>query len=128
MEERVFGALKKCAVGLKTKEVVEEFSVEDGELKLVKKKVTRRDIPPDIKSARLHRLLKASSDCAEKYISRFLGTEREIIAEELENGYTSGYTDNYIRVYIKGSLCVGEKLRVKLTDKFKDGVLAVNER
>ena len=34
-------------------EVVEEFTVEDGELKLVKKKVTKRDIPPDIKAVKL---------------------------------------------------------------------------
>ena len=51
MEEgNVKEALKKCAVGFGTSEVVEEFAVEDGELKLVKRKVTRRDIPPDIKA------------------------------------------------------------------------------
>lgn len=46
-------ALKKCAVGFDTNEVVEEFTVENGELKLVKKKVTRRDIPPDIKAVKM---------------------------------------------------------------------------
>ena len=53
MEEEIKTALKKCAVGFGTSEVVEEFSVEDGELKLVKKKVTKRDIPPDIKAVKL---------------------------------------------------------------------------
>lgn len=55
MENRdsVRGALEKCAVGLSASEVVEEFAVEDGELKLIKKKVTRRDIPPDIKAVKL---------------------------------------------------------------------------
>ena len=43
----------KCATGLCASETVEEFTVEDGELKLVKKKVTRRDIPPDIKAVKL---------------------------------------------------------------------------
>ncbi|MDE7167624.1 MAG: hypothetical protein K2O28_02095 [Clostridia bacterium] len=33
--------------------MVEEFSIEDGELKLVKKKVTKREIPPDIKAVKL---------------------------------------------------------------------------
>lgn len=61
MEEEVFGALKKCAVGLKTREVVEEFSMEDGELRLVKKKVTERDIPPDIKAVKL--LLDGNDTC-----------------------------------------------------------------
>ena len=53
MEDDVKSALKKCAVGAETCEVVEEFSVEDGELKLIKKKVTRRDIPPDIKAVKM---------------------------------------------------------------------------
>lgn len=46
-------ALKKCAVGFDTSETVEEFAVQDGELKLVKRKVTRRDIPPDIKAVKM---------------------------------------------------------------------------
>lgn len=52
-DESVKSALLKCATGLSTSEVVEEFAVEDGELKLVKKKVTKRDIPPDIKAVKL---------------------------------------------------------------------------
>ena len=87
-----------------------------------------KDIPPDIKSERLKRLLNAAKSCEEKYISRFLGTTREIIAEEVEEGFTCGYTDNYIRVYIKENLTAGKRYRVKLTEFFKDGVLAVNER
>ena len=53
MEEEIKGALKKCAVGFGTSEVVEEFCMEDGELKLVKKKVTKKDVPPDIKAVKL---------------------------------------------------------------------------
>ena len=54
-------ALKRCAVGFETGEVVEEFTVENGELKLVKKKVTRRDIPPDIKAVKM--LLDGENVC-----------------------------------------------------------------
>ena len=53
MEEQIKDTLKRCAVGFGTSETVEEFSVEDGELRLVKKKVTKRDIPPDIKAVKL---------------------------------------------------------------------------
>ena len=53
MEEEIKGALKQCAVGFGTSEVVEEFCMEDGELKLVKKKVTKKDVPPDIKAVKL---------------------------------------------------------------------------
>ncbi|MDE6442544.1 MAG: hypothetical protein K2L12_07340 [Clostridia bacterium] len=62
MEEDLMGALKKCAVGFGASEVVEEFTVEDGELKLVKKKVTRRDIPPDLKAVKL--LMEESNPCS----------------------------------------------------------------
>ncbi len=87
-----------------------------------------KDLPPEVKSKRLHRLLKAADACSEKFNSRFLGTEREIIAEETVGDYTAGYTDNYIRIYVQGNLTAGEKYRVKLIKLFKDGVLAVNER
>lgn len=46
-------ALKKCAVGFNCGEVVEEFAMQDGELKLIKRKVTRRDVPPDIKAVKM---------------------------------------------------------------------------
>lgn len=46
-------ALEKCAAGLSASEVVEEYVVEDGELKLTKKKITRRDIPPDLKAVKM---------------------------------------------------------------------------
>ena len=52
-EEEIKKALIKCATGLSASETVEEFAVQDGELKLVKKKVTKRDIPPDIKAVKL---------------------------------------------------------------------------
>lgn len=87
-----------------------------------------KDIPPEIKAERLHRLLDAAKASSEKYISRFLGTQRVMIAEEFEDGYTTGYTDNYIRVYVKDKLCAGKKYCVKLIKSLKDGVLAVNER
>lgn len=32
---------------------MEEFAVENGELKLVKKKITKREIPPDIKAVKM---------------------------------------------------------------------------
>lgn len=51
--ESVKNALLKCAVGLSASEVTEEFSLDGDELKLVKRKVTRRDVPPDIKAVKM---------------------------------------------------------------------------
>ena len=55
-------ALFKCAVGFDTSEVVEEYAVDEGELKLVKRKVTKRDVPPDIKAVKM--LLDGEADIA----------------------------------------------------------------
>lgn len=52
-DDSVKRALVKCATGLSASETVEEFTVENGELKLVKKKITKREIPPDIKAVKL---------------------------------------------------------------------------
>ena len=52
-DDTVKKALLKCATGLSSSETVEEFAVENGELKLVKKKVTKREIPPDIKAVKM---------------------------------------------------------------------------
>ena len=51
-DEGVKKALIRCAVGFDTSEVVEEYTMDEGELKLVKRKVTRRDVPPDIRRSR----------------------------------------------------------------------------
>ena len=53
MSDEIFDALKKCAVGFSSGETVEEYAAEDGELKLIKKKVTRRFVPPDIKAVKM---------------------------------------------------------------------------
>lgn len=74
-------ALKKCAVGFDTSETVEEFAVQDGELRLVKRKVTRRDIPPDIKAVKM--LLDGWQDIGE-LSDEELAAEREKLLKMLK--------------------------------------------
>ena len=59
-DDGVKKALVRCAVGFDTSEVVEEYTMADGELKLVKRNVTRRDVPPDIKAVKM--LLDGEAD------------------------------------------------------------------
>ena len=83
-----------------------------------------KDIPPEVKSDRLHKLLCAGKAAADRFAQKFIGSKQVIIAEDFADGYTGGYTGNYIRVYVKGELCAGKKYSVKLLNLFKDGVLA----
>lgn len=53
-EKDIREALYKKAIGYEAKEVVEEFVLsEDGEMKLSKRKVTKKHISPDISSAKV---------------------------------------------------------------------------
>lgn len=83
-----------------------------------------KDLPPDVKSERLHRILAAGEKASERYIKRFLNKPLNFIAEEYSEGFTTGYTPNYIKVYAPLRLECGKKYGVVLTQIFKDGAYA----
>lgn len=53
MGEKISGALLKVALGYQVAEVTEEYAEMDGELKLTKRKKTKKDVPPDLKAAQM---------------------------------------------------------------------------
>lgn len=83
-----------------------------------------KDLPPDVKSKRLHRLLEAGKEASLAYIAGFIGKKLEFIAEEIEGGFTTGYTGNYIKIYLPESAASGGKYKVELIEIYKDGALA----
>ncbi|MDE5729534.1 MAG: MiaB/RimO family radical SAM methylthiotransferase [Clostridia bacterium] len=85
-----------------------------------------KDLPPEVKSGRLHRLLTAAERAQSQYIAGFIGKELDFIAEERQNGYTCGYTGNYIKVYLADEVRTGEKYKVILKEKFADGAYVYN--
>ena len=52
-DDKVRDAVLKVALGFRVEEVTEEYDARDGELKLVKRRETHKDIPPDLKAAKL---------------------------------------------------------------------------
>jgi len=80
-----------------------------------------KDLPPEVKSERLHRLLNAGERASTRYISGFIGRVLDFIAEEKQNGLTCGYTGNYIKVYVADDVRQGGKYKVTLKEKFADG-------
>ena len=52
-QNKVKDAVLKVALGYSLEEVTEEYDARDGELKLVKRKETRKDVPPDLKAVQL---------------------------------------------------------------------------
>ncbi len=51
--DKIKEAIMKVALGYRIEEVTEEYDAKDGELRLVKRKETRKDVPPDLKAAKL---------------------------------------------------------------------------
>lgn len=82
-----------------------------------------KELSSEVKKARLEKLISKKMQLKNEFISRYLNKELTFIAEESVEGYTVGYSENYIRIYVKS--CVPQtKIRVKLTQLFKDGALA----
>ena len=57
-------------------------------------------VPADIKTKRVNRLLALSEQLQSNYINKFAGQELEVILEERNKntGLLSGFTSNYIRL------------------------------
>ena len=53
MEHNIIDAVRKVALGYSLEEVTEEYGVENGELKLVERRETRKDVPPDLKAVKI---------------------------------------------------------------------------
>lgn len=81
-----------------------------------------KDVPSDVKSDRLHRLLSAAQEAADEYVDLRLGREYEVIFEDYDGIYTGGYTEGYIKVYVKGEHT--GRAKVRLTERYLDGALA----
>lgn len=82
-----------------------------------------KKLPDDVKRERLQRLMQKKATLKEKFLTEYLGKTLSFIPEEEYEGYTVGYTGNYIRVYVKGCL-PSAKVNVKIRSLFSEGVLA----
>ena len=52
-DEKLNEVLYKRALGYSSEEIIEEFQDDNGNLKLIKRKVTKKDIPPDITAVKI---------------------------------------------------------------------------
>lgn len=82
-----------------------------------------KELPFELKKQRVDKLLERAAEQKKKYMERFVGQVLEIVPENCFDGFTEGYSENYIRVYVEGEM---EKCptQVCVERLFKDGVLA----
>ena len=81
-----------------------------------------KEVPAEVKSARLHKLLALAEKLKGEYEQKFIGKILEFVPEEVKDGYTEGYSENYIRLYLAGEYA--KSMPVRAEDAFKDGLFA----
>ena len=84
-----------------------------------------KDIPSEIKSERLHRLLERGKAAEDRYTAALAGKSFEVIFEDFDGEYTDGYTGAYVKVYARGRHSGRAVVTVK--EQFRDGVLVSGE-
>lgn len=81
-EEKLGDALMKVALGFQVAEVTEEYAEVDGELKLTKRKKTKKDVPPDLKAVQI--LLEQKGSCVGQMTDEELENEKARLLEILQ--------------------------------------------
>lgn len=78
----------------------------------------------EVKNKRGRILIDEAAQTGEKFFERCIGTVRTVLLEEtFGTGLLTGYTDNYIKVYMPGDETMLNRFySVKLLDKFEDGM------
>lgn len=82
-----------------------------------------QDLPYSIKKARLDKLLEIKENLKVAFAERERGKITEFIPEEIKDGYYTGYTGNYLRLYVK-DCALGMPVTVKIKEKYSDGAIA----
>ncbi len=82
-----------------------------------------KDLPIEIKKERLNALLIKKAECKKKFAQSLVGKTLNFLFEEEKDGFYQGYSENYLRIYLKDfnkEKCIN---KVKVIEPFKDGAL-----
>lgn len=81
------------------------------------------NLPYTVKKERLDQLLKLKSELKTAFVKREEGKVLSFLPEEEKDGFTVGYSGNYLRLYVKRCDC--EKMsKVRVLQAFFDGAIA----
>jgi len=83
-----------------------------------------KDLSSEIKKQRLDKLLEIKKDCKKKFALSMVGRELDFLFEEEKNGYATGYSENYLRLYIKDFNKNSKITKVRVVKPYLDGAIA----
>ncbi len=78
MKKNILETIEKLAKGYSVEEITEEYGVEDGELKLLKRKEVKKEIPSDLKAIKM---LAETEDFSSMSDAELEQEKRRLIAE-----------------------------------------------
>ncbi len=84
-----------------------------------------KDINKDIKRERMKKVVLAAVQSRNKYIKKNINKKYNVLIEDCEKEFFTGYTENYLKAYIADdkSIRSGDLLSVKVIAPYQDGVL-----
>lgn len=80
-----------------------------------------QDIAKNIKKQRTNTLIKIANECRNQFLTDNLQQKLQVIGEVFDGEYTVGYSENYIKVYVKGDY-VNKQYFVCCNNLYKDGL------
>ena len=85
-----------------------------------------KDLDKEIKKQRLDKLLKIKEQCKTDFALSMKNKELDFLFEEIKDGFAVGYTQNYLRIYIKDYKKHKENQieKVVVTEPYLDGAIA----
>ena len=83
-----------------------------------------QDLSGEIKKQRLDKLLALKKECKETFANKLKGKTLDFLCEEEKDGFYQGYTENYLRVYLKEKVEIGKITKVIIEEPFLDGAIA----
>lgn len=82
-----------------------------------------KDISHEIKKQRLDKLLELKKQFKQNFAKQMVGERLELLPEEIKGDYLEGYSENYLRLYLKSDIKIDNIVKVKVVAPFKDGAL-----
>lgn len=80
-----------------------------------------KDLPGQVKADRMKRLSELGKRLKNEFILK--NKTAKVLIEEKNGEYFEGYSENYIKCYIKGEFAVGDVVSVEFVKPFKHGAL-----
>ena len=76
-----------------------------------------------VKEARSKEAIAVAEEMKKDFCQSLRGSIQEVLFEELSEGYYTGHTPNYMKVYVQGKDLHNQILAVQLQEPFKDGMI-----